>query len=153
MEEAGSVLLSKLKSISCPQGATLKRFWTQPQIVGWTSRRGEVEKVVDRTGVKGFADTLFKQRKAGFVAQVSEISRVSSREIVQANNGMAVFKQCIAQMRAKETRRSRYEISLVSQVLHSPFGYLKYPNAETPRIFLVASINPLNMPMHSGVQR
>ena len=90
MEEAGSVLLRQLKSISCAQGATLEGFWTQPQIVGRTSRRGEVEKVVDRARVKGLADILFKQREAGIVTQMSEIRRVSSREVVQANNGMAL---------------------------------------------------------------
>ena len=73
---------------------------------------GEVENEIHRSAVKGLIDIDLLKFKAGFVAQVREVRKLSGQEIVGDNNGVALGQQGIAQMRAQETGSASHQGAL-----------------------------------------
>jgi hypothetical protein len=70
------------------------------EIVDGTCRRREVEDKVYGAHVERLDDILLDEFEARFPAKMSEVGRVSSDEVVDADHTVAIGEESIAEMRA-----------------------------------------------------
>ena len=109
-EEAGAPGLGEAESAIGPERADLEGLDGIIEVVDRARRTREVQHPIERTlDLDEVRDIVQHELKAGMLAEVGDVGRVTGEEIVHSDDAVILCQQPVAQMRPEKPRGPGYE--------------------------------------------